>query len=58
MLYVFGPFHISRSLGISDMASLRKNTKWKYLQWSEKQYKVSGYEIKMTLEDLNVIDNG
>jgi len=23
-----------------------------------KQYKVSGYEIKMTLEDLNVIDNG
>jgi hypothetical protein len=51
MLYVFGSFHISRSLGISDMASLRKKHKIEIPTVVKKQYKVSGYEIKMTLED-------
>jgi hypothetical protein len=53
VLFIFGSLHILRSLGILNMAPLLKNTKWKYLQWSEnntkllakKQYKVGAHKI-------------
>ncbi len=40
VLFIFGSFHISKNLGILDMAPLPKNTKWKYLQWSENNTKL------------------
>jgi hypothetical protein len=48
MLFIFRSFHITKSLGISDMAPLRKTQNGNTYNGKTK-YKVSGNEIKMTL---------
>jgi hypothetical protein len=56
--FVFGSFHISRSLKISNTTPFQKKHKMEIPTMVKENRNVSGNEIKMTLEDYFALDNG